>query len=48
MMIEGVLAIQSGVNPRIVEDKLKTYLAPEERLAMLKQNVEKGAVVSNE
>jgi len=48
MMIEGVLAIQSGVNPRIVEDKLKTYLSPEERLAMLKQNAQKAAVMENE
>ena len=32
MMLEGILAIQSGVNPRIVEDKLKSYLSPKERL----------------
>lgn len=31
MMIEGILAIQSGVNPRIVEDKLLSYLSPNER-----------------
>ena len=31
-MLEGILAIQSGVNPRIVEDKLKSYLSPKERL----------------
>lgn len=31
MMIEGILAIQSGVNPRIVEDKLLSYLSPQER-----------------
>ncbi|QGU95091.1 motility protein A [Clostridium bovifaecis] len=28
MMLEGVLAIQSGVNPRIVEEKLVSYLNP--------------------
>ncbi len=28
MMIEGVLAIQSGDNPRIVDEKLRAYLAP--------------------
>jgi chemotaxis protein MotA len=31
MMLEGILAIQSGVNPRIVEEKLITYLSPAER-----------------
>jgi chemotaxis protein MotA len=28
VMIEGILAIQAGDNPRIVDDKLKAYLAP--------------------
>jgi chemotaxis protein MotA len=32
MMIEGVLSIQAGDNPRIVEEKLKTFLDPKERL----------------
>lgn len=32
MVLEGILAIQSGVNPRIVEEKLLTYLPPKERL----------------
>lgn len=31
MMLEGVLAIQSGVNPRIVEEKLVTYLNTAEK-----------------
>lgn len=31
MMVEGVLAIQSGVNPRIVEEKLLSYLNPEDK-----------------
>jgi|SRR6056297_647322 len=31
MMIEGILSIQSGTNPRIVEEKLSTYLSPRER-----------------
>ncbi|WP_055668110.1 motility protein A [Desnuesiella massiliensis] len=31
MLLEGILAIQSGVNPRIVEEKLICYLSPEER-----------------
>jgi chemotaxis protein MotA len=31
MMIEGILSIQAGDNPRIVEEKLKTFLEPAER-----------------
>ncbi len=31
MIIRGVLAIQSGDNPRIVEQKLRIYLEPKER-----------------
>lgn len=41
MMVEGILAIQSGVNPRIVEEKLITYLNPKERLEYLNSTVEK-------
>ncbi|AYE33422.1 motility protein A [Clostridium septicum] len=40
MMLEGILSIQSGVNPRIVEEKLLTYLKPNERLAYLSNTVE--------
>jgi chemotaxis protein MotA len=35
VMIEGILAIQAGDNPRIVEDKLKAFLAPKLRHALL-------------
>lgn len=31
IMVEGILAIQAGDNPRIVEEKLKAYLAPRMR-----------------
>jgi chemotaxis protein MotA len=48
MMLEVILSIQAGVNPRVIEDKLKTYLAPEERLKLLKQNTEGEAVLENE
>ncbi|HZK33973.1 MAG TPA: MotA/TolQ/ExbB proton channel family protein [Bacillota bacterium] len=40
MMVEGILSIQSGVNPRIVEERLSAYLSPEERFAR-KEAVEK-------
>ncbi|MEQ9365726.1 MAG: motility protein A, partial [Leptospirales bacterium] len=31
IMIEGILSIQSGDNPRIVKDKLSSFLPPGER-----------------
>ena len=31
MILEGILSIQSGDNPRIVREKLESYLAPGER-----------------
>ena len=34
VMIEGILAIQAGDNPRIVDDKLRAYLAPRLRRAL--------------
>lgn len=36
IMIRGVMAIQSGDNPRVVEQKLKTFLPPAQRRAMEK------------
>ncbi len=32
IIVEGILAVQSGVNPRIIEQKLAKYLSPRERL----------------
>ena len=48
MMIEGILSVQSGVNPRIVEDKLKAYLPTAERLKLLKSSVKNNTVAGNE
>jgi chemotaxis protein MotA len=31
LIVEGVLSIQAGENPRLVEEKLKVFLPPEER-----------------
>lgn len=42
MMLEGILAIQSGVNPRIVEEKLITYMSPTDK----KEYFEVGAAVN--
>ncbi len=33
MMIDGLLGIQAGQNPRIIEEMLRTYLAPNQRVA---------------
>lgn len=31
IIVRGIMAIQSGENPRVVEQKLKTFLAPKQR-----------------
>ena len=31
MILEGLLSIQAGENPRIIEEKLKTFMSPELR-----------------
>ncbi len=33
LVIEGVMSIQSGDNPRLVEEKLKAYLPPSMRIS---------------
>lgn len=48
MMLEGVLALQAGVNPRIIEDKLKAYLSPKERLAIYNNQGVGSAVTDGE
>ena len=32
IMVEGLLSIQAGENPRVIEEKLKSFLAPKERV----------------
>jgi chemotaxis protein MotA len=39
IMIEGLLSIQAGENPRVIEEKLKSFLAPKDRAAA---NTEEG------
>lgn len=34
VMIEGLLSIQAGENPRLIEEKLKSFLAPKQRAAL--------------
>jgi chemotaxis protein MotA len=33
VMVEGLLSIQAGENPRVIEEKLKSFLSPEKRSA---------------
>ena len=33
-MIEGILSIQAGENPRVIEEKLKAFLAPKDRAGL--------------
>ena len=40
--IEGLLSIQAGENPRVIEEKLKSFLAPKVREQMLGQQDEFG------
>lgn len=48
MMLEGVLALQAGVNPRIIEDKLKAYLPPKERSHISDSQASGNAVTDSE
>ncbi len=38
IMIEGLLSIQAGENPRVIEEKLKSFLAPSVREGMNEEN----------
>lgn len=43
MAIEGIIEIQAGTNPRILEEKLMTYLSPEEHLLLKAEKVTSSA-----
>lgn len=34
VMVEGLLSIQAGENPRVIEEKLKSFLSPAQRLSL--------------
>ena len=40
LMVEGILAIQAGENPRIVEEKLKVFLSPKMRTRLAQKGEE--------
>ena len=31
IMVEGLLSIQAGENPRVIEEKLKSFLSPNDK-----------------
>ncbi len=43
LMVEGLLAIQAGENPRIIEEKLKTFIPPSMRKNYREQIEREGA-----
>ena len=47
MMLEGILAIQSGVNPRIVEEKLTSYLSPADKAKFIAEQAKGTEVTEN-
>lgn len=42
LMIEGLLSIQAGENPRIIEEKLKTFIPPDARNKVNKETDTEG------
>lgn len=42
VMVEGLLSIQAGENPRVIEEKLKSFLLPSKRDSL---NVEEGETI---
>ena len=42
VMIEGLLSIQAGENPRVIEEKLKAFLAPALRASISEGDMEEG------
>lgn len=42
VIVEGLLSIQAGENPRVIEEKLKSFLAPSERLRYSEGGEETG------
>lgn len=48
MIIEGILSIQAGENPRIMEVKLKSFLSPEQKLSYIQNSNGKSDEVDRE
>jgi chemotaxis protein MotA len=48
LIVDGIIEIQSGTNPRMIEEKLMNYLSTEEQLKLLKGEEQGEGVVMNE
>lgn len=48
MVIEGIIEIQAGTNPRILEEKLMTYLSPDEQKVIKEEKAGDREAESNE
>lgn len=48
MIIEGILSIQAGENPRIMEHKLKTFLSPDQKRIYNEMGIENSQPRQNE
>ena len=35
LILEGILSVQAGENPRVIREKLLTFLSPDERAALV-------------
>lgn len=42
LVVDGILEIQAGTNPRMIEEKLVNYLTPEEQLKLAEANEDGG------
>ena len=40
VMVEGLLSIQAGENPRVIEEKLKSFLSPSSRISFANEGGE--------
>ncbi|MDE6231731.1 MAG: MotA/TolQ/ExbB proton channel family protein, partial [Lachnospiraceae bacterium] len=48
VMIEGLLSIQAGENPRVIEEKLKSFLSPQHRNALTEGDGDAEAIGGGE
>lgn len=46
VIIEGLLSIQAGENPRVIEEKLKSFLSPKQRVQLSELNDEERVATS--
>lgn len=47
VMVEGILSVQAGENPRIVEEKLRAFLPRTEATSEAQEGAEEGAAISD-